>query len=180
MKKYLCCLSVSAAVIFTIYYLRFAGLFTNKSALSTVGLEHPVLFFVWGISTYLALAVNIVFGYMKTKYRFYIVLLIISFIGIMLTVFCDFDYDKKAQYILHCAGSLAFSSIMGICVFLLFLLGKKYIFALICGCVLIADLICLFIFKETALIEIVPIFTGYILLLINNLKKERKAIEAHR
>lgn len=180
MKRYLCCFSVLTAVIFTLYYLHFAGLFTNKSALSTVGLEHPLLFIIWGFLTYTALAVNLVFGYMQTKYKFYIALLIISFIGIVLTVFCDFDYDKKVQYILHCAGSLTFSAVTGICVFLLFLLSKKYIFAIICGCVLIADLICLFIYKETALIEIVPVFTGYILLLINNLRKERKTIEANR
>lgn len=180
MKRYLCCFSVLTSVIFTLYYLHFEGLFTNKSALSTVGLEHPVLFIIWGFLTYAALAVNLIFGYMQTKYKFYITLLIISFIGIMLTVFCDFDYDKRVQYILHCAGSLTFSAVTGICVFLLFLLNKRYISAVICAVVLIVDLICLFIFKETALIEIIPIFTGYILLLNSNLRKERKTIEAYR
>ena len=68
---------------------------------------------------------------------------------------------------------------MGITVFLLFLLSKSYILAAISGVVLIADLVLLLIFKETAIIELMPIFTGYILMSIHNFKKEKILIGTH-
>ena len=67
---------------------------------------------------------------------------------------------------------------MGITVFLAFLINKKYILSLISALILITDLILLLIFKETALIETVPIFAGYIMLLINNLTLRKDKIEA--
>ena len=36
---------------------------------------------------------------------------------------------------------------------------------------------CLIIFKETAIIELTPIFAGYIMLGIHNTRRERKAVE---
>ena len=103
-------------------------------------------------------------------------LLFLSAIGMALTLTCDFDYNKYPQYLAHCIGSLAFSVIMGINVFLLFFLTKKYLFALISAVILVLDLIMLIIFKETALIEIVPIFAGYIMLTINNLKEGKEKV----
>ncbi|MGN1329239.1 MAG: hypothetical protein ACI4V4_06040 [Eubacterium sp.] len=158
--------------------MKITGLFGNESALSKVGLDHPVMFTLWGISTYFALAFNIRIGFLKTKYRFYIFLLAISLLGMILTLCCDFDYSVYPQYLAHCIGSLAFSAVTGISVFLLFVLTKNYISAIICGVTLLTDLIMLIIFKETALIEVVPIFVGYSLLLIHNLKGERVKIEA--
>jgi hypothetical protein len=93
-----------------------------------------------------------------------------------LTLTCDFDYNKYPQYLAHCIGSLAFSVIMGINVFLSFFLTKKYLFASISAVILVLDLIMLIIFKETALIEIVPIFAGYIMLTINNLKEGKEKV----
>ena len=178
MKKGICLLAVTIAILVTIYYLTFGGIRGNESALSTVGLEHPIWFAVWGVSTYTALAVNIYTAFCKMKYKFYIILLIISAIGMALTLTCDFDYNKYTQYLAHCIGSLAFSCTMGITVFLAFLINKKYILSLISALILITDLILLLIFKETALIETVPIFAGYIMLLINNLTLRKDKIEA--
>jgi len=178
MKKIFCILSISASAVFTAYYLHFGGLFGNSSALSKVGLTHPVYFAVWCILTYSALSYNLHTAYAKTKYKFYIPMLIISGMGMILTLCCDFNYDIYPQYIAHCIGSLTFSALMGISIFLLFLLTQKYVFAVISGTILIADLILLIIFKETALIETVPIFIGYILLGINNFAKEKELIEA--
>ncbi len=152
------------------------GISGNESAFSKVGLSHPILFFVWGISTYIALCVNLYAGYKKTKYNFYIPLLFVSAIAMILTLICDFDYSRHTQYMIHCAASLTFSAVNAILVFALFLLTKKYLFTFITGAVLVTDLVLLLIFKETALIEIVPIFAGYILLLINNLKKEKELV----
>lgn len=180
MKKAICVISILCSALFSIYYMHFGGLFGNDSALSTVGLEHPILFSIWGVLTLFALSINIIYGFIKTKYKLCCLLLIISAIGMLLTLTCDFDYDIKAQYFAHCIGSIAFSSVTGITVFLLFLLRKKYIRATVCAIVLIADLVLLLIFKETALIEIVPIFTGYALLLSLNLEKEMTEIEANR
>ncbi len=177
-KKGFCLLTVTIAVLITVYYLTFGGIKGNESALSTVGLEHRVWFCLWGISTYIALAFNIHTAFAKTKYKFYIILLIISALGMILTLTCDFDYDKYPQYLAHCIGSLAFSGVMGVSVFLAFLLSKKYLLSLISATILITDLIMLLIFKETALIETVPIFSGYIMLLINNLTARKDKIEA--
>lgn len=177
-KKIFCLLSVITAVIITICYLSVTGISGNESALSKVGLVHPVMFTLWGISTYFALAFNIHIGFSKTKYKLYIPLLAVSLLGMILTLCCDFDYSVYPEYLAHCIGSLTFSAVTGITVFLLFILTKNYISAVICGVVLITDLVLLVIFKETALIEVVPVFAGYVLLLIHNLKGEKVKIEA--
>lgn len=176
MKKAIGTITVIIAVIITVYYLTICGFRGNESALSTVGLEHHVIFTLWGISTYIALASNIAIAFSKTKYKFYIILLITGAIGMALTLSCDFDYENYPQYLAHCIGSLAFSAIMGVSVFLSFLLSKRYIFAAVSAVILISDLIMLLIFKETALIEIVPIFAGYIMLTINNLRKGKEKV----
>ena len=174
MRKAIGIITVITAVIITVYYLTICGIRGNESALSTVGLEHHTIFTLWGISTYIALATNISITFLKTK--FYIMLLFLSAIGMVLTLTCDFDYNKYPQYLAHCIGSLAFSVIMGINVFLSFFLTKKNLFALISAVILVLDLIMLIIFKETALIEIVPIFAGYIMLTINNLKEGKEKV----
>lgn len=178
MKKAVCIFTVTISVIITVLYLRIGGLFGNDSALSTVGLTHKPFFVLWGVSTYTALAVNIYQAYEKTKYKFYALLLFASLVGMILTLACDFDYSVYPQYLAHCIGSLMFSAVTGVNVFLLFLLRKQYIMSAVCGVILVADLILLLIFKETALIEVVPIFSGYALLLINNLKEGRIKIAA--
>ena len=171
MRKAIGIITVITAVIITVYYLTICGIRGNESALSTVGLEHHTIFTLWGISTYIALATNISITFLKTKYKFYIMLLFLSAIGMVLTLTCDFDYNKYPQYL-----ALAFSVIMGINVFLSFFLTKKNLFALISAVILVLDLIMLIIFKETALIEIVPIFAGYIMLTINNLKEGKEKV----
>ncbi|MCH5320794.1 MAG: hypothetical protein J1E36_03465 [Eubacterium sp.] len=177
MKKVICLVSSCIAIIYSVIYSSLGGFSGNSGALSKIGLEHPLLFAVWGLLTYFALAFNIIVGYKKTRYRFYIPLLAVSLIGMILTICFDFDYDKYNEYILHCAGSLAFSAIMGITVFLLFLLRKSYVLATISGVILITDLVLLIIFKETAFIELMPIFAGYVMLCIHNLKKEKTLVE---
>ncbi len=177
MKKFFClCLSF-IAIVFSLYYANLGGFTGNSGALSKIGLTHPVLFMIWGTITCIALFFNLIVGYMKTKYKFYIPLLIIAFIGMVLTVTNDFDYSQKSEYLLHCIGSMTFSIVMGITVFLLFLLSKNYRLTIISGLILTGDLICLIIFKETAIIELTPIFAGYILLGIHNTRRERKAVE---
>lgn len=177
MKKIFCLCFSTIAVIYSLFYASFGGFSGNSGALSKIGLTHPVLFIIWGIITCLALFFNLIVGYMKTKYKFYIPLLLIAFIGMVLTVTNDFDYSDKTQYLLHCIGSMSFSIVMGITVFLLFLLSKNYIFAGISGLILTVDLIFLILFKETAIIELTPIFAGCILLGIHNFKGERKTVD---
>lgn len=177
MKKiFSLCLSLTA-IIYSLYYASLGGFSGNDGALSKIGLTHPVLFIIWGALTCVALFYNIIIGYIKTKYKFYIPLLIIALTGMILTITNDFDYSQKNQYILHCIGSMTFSIVMGITVFLLFLLAKDYILAFICALILITDLILLIIFKETAIIELTPIFAGYIMLVIHNIQRERKKVE---
>lgn len=173
MKRIICILLCIISAIYSVIYASLGGFLGNEGALSKIGLEHPILFAVWGCLTVIALGVNITVGFMKTKYKFYILLLIIGIIGMALTLCFDFDYDKKPDYYLHCIGSLAFSAVMGITVFLLFLLTKNYLFASISAVVLFVDLMLLIIFKETAIIELAPIFAGYIMLSIHNTVERR-------
>lgn len=172
------------STVYTIWYMHFAPPYKNAGALSKIGLEHPVYFAIWGLLTYIALSFGLTLAYKKnTKTKAYIPLLIISGVGMILTLTNDFDFDKKLQYYLHCTGSLMFSAVTGITVFLLFLLCFKKdtmfkAFTILSGLILISDLICLLIFKETGLIETLPIFAGYIMLAFTNLRREK--IEASR
>lgn len=177
MKKGFNAVLVVITVAYSIWYAGLGGFVGNKGALSKIGLEHPVLFAVWGILTYFTLAYSIALGFRKTKYKFYIPLLMLSFVGMVLTLSCKFDYAYHTQYVLHCIGSLGFSIITGICVFLLFLLSKSHILTIVCGAILIIDLILLIVFKETAIIELFPIISGYILLFIFNHGKEKIKVE---
>ncbi len=172
MKKIISIVSCVIAGVYSLYYASLGGYFGNKGALSKIGLEHPLLFAVWGILTIIALDYNIILGFWKTKYKFQYILLSISIIGMIMTICFDFDYAKHSQYILHCIGSMTFSIVTGVTVFLLFLLKKDYTFTAISGIILIADLILLIIFKETAIIELMPIFAGYIMMIIHNSKEK--------
>lgn len=176
MKKFISVLSCVIAGVYSLYYASLGGYVGNKGALSKIGLEHPILFAIWGILTIIALDYNIILGFYKTKYKFQYILLSISLIGMIMTICFDFDYAKHSQYTLHCIGSLAFSIVTGVTVFLLFLLKKDYTFTIISGVILITDLILLIIFKETAVIELMPIFAGYIMMIIHN-NKEKLLIE---
>lgn len=162
--------------IYTIWYMHFGIPWRNSGALSKIGLQHHILFAIWGVMTFLSLALGITIAYRKTtKTKAYIPMLAISGIGMLLTITNDFDFNKKVQYFFHCGGSLTFSAIMGITIFLLYLLNYKKdklskAFTYISGGILVIDLVCLLIFKETGLIEALPIFAGYILLGITNLR----------
>lgn len=179
-------LSVCSAAVsaYTIWYMSFGDVTANSGALSKIGLVHPVLFAVWGAATYALLYLLIHTAFKRyTDYRFYHWLMAVSGVGMLLTLTCDFDYDKRLQWFLHCAGSLAFSAVTGITVFLFFLLCAKkdkifLVITFIVGAVLLGDTVFLVIFKETALIETVPIFVGYAVLNITMYKKEAKVLAA--
>lgn len=178
-KKIICILSSITAVCCTVWYMQYGEPFKNSGALSKIGLTHKTEFIIWGVLTLFALCFNLITAYKThTNVNFYKPMLCIASIGMVLTLAFNFDYDEKLQYFLHCAGSLTFSAVMGIAVFLLFLLNHKKavifkIFTYASGIILTADLICLLIFKETAIIEVVPIFSGYIMLGAVNLRREK-------
>lgn len=179
-------LSVCSAAVsaYTIWYMSLGDVTANSGALSKIGLDHHVLFAVWGAATYALLYLLIHTAFRKyTNYRFYHWLMAVSGVGMLLTLTCDFDYEKRLQWFLHCAGSLTFSAVTGITVFLFFLLCAKkdkifFVITLIVGAVLLGDTVFLIIFKETALIETVPIFVGYAVLNLTLYKKEAKVLAA--
>lgn len=177
MKNYLCLIFSIAAGIYSLFYANLGGFKGNTGALSKIGLTHPVLFAIWGAITCAALFANIIVGFKKTKFKFYVYLIAVAAIGMILTISFDFDYNDQLNYWLHCIGSMTFSIVMGITVFLLFLLSKNYIFTAASAIILITDLILLIIFKETAIIELFPILSGLIMMVIHNMRKERKAVE---
>lgn len=171
MKKYIIPVLSVCAVIFTLWFMHFGELTTNSGALSKTGLIHPIYFIFWGFLTYTALYSNIIFLYKKflPKSKLQYTFAITALIGMMLTLFCKFDFDFKLQYYLHCAGSLTFSVSTGICVFILYLLNYKKniwcrILTFMIGIILAADGILLLIFKQNALIEAVPIIFALIVM----------------
>lgn len=98
-----------------------------------------------------------------------------------MTLCFDFDFDEKVQYYLHCAGSLIFSAVTGITVFVLFLLNFKKekifkAFTVITAVILLGDFVLLLIYQETGLIETVPIFAGYIMLAVINTRSDKVEI----
>ena len=178
MKKIVLTSLCIAAIVYTLWYMHFGSLTDNSGALSTTGLSHPVAFTIWGVLTFGALYSNILYAYdeMPNKYKFQNVLFDFAAFGMGFTLVCDFDYSKKTEYLLHCAGSLTFSVATGICVFMLFLLNYKKskpfaVFTYIIGAILIIDLILLIIFKQNALIETVPVIFALIVLPIMNFTK---------
>lgn len=179
MKKWIGLILSLSAFAYTIWYMHFGIAYKNSGALSKIGLVHHEYFVIWGLLTLFALSFNIVIAYKRyTKTKAYIPLLITATVGMILTLCFDFDYNIKPDYYLHCIGSMLFSIVMGITIFVLFLLcyNKGLIFkafTYITAGILIIDLICLLIFKETGLIEALPIFAGYILLGIVNTRREK-------
>lgn len=175
MKKIIYSLLSIISILLTLWLMHFGSLTENSGALSKTGLRHPILFAIWGIITYSALHLNIIYGLQKINKsnKIFYIFSAVAGIGIILTIFCDFDYSLRVQYYLHCAGSLAFSAVSGILVFILFLYqfykGNIYkAFTFIIGIILVTDLILLIIFKENALIEAVPIIFGLIILPVFN------------
>lgn len=185
MKKYIILAISVCAVIFTLWFMHFGELTTNSGALSKTGLIHPIYFTIWGLLTYTALYANIIFLYNKQfpKAKLPYLSAGIALIGMILTLSCKFDFSLKLQYYLHCAGSLTFSIITGICVFALYLLNFRKSFTykivtIITGSILVADGILLLIFKQNALIEAVPIIFALIAMPLTIFKEKDKAYAA--
>ena len=177
MKEKTLILSSAIAIIYTIWYMHFGELTTNAGALSKTGLRHPVYFAIWGLLTYTALHFGILYTQSLLckiqKYQY--ALSAIALLGMILTITCRFDYSLKAEYYLHCAGSLCFSALTGISVFSVFLINFKKsnyfkVLTIIIGLILIVDLVLLLIYKETALIEAIPVLFGLIILPVTALK----------
>ncbi len=175
MKKHLIITISVMSVLLTIWMLHYGNPIENSGALSKIGLTHPFLFSCWGVLTFLALYANIIFGIKKTGklIKPVYILSFISAIGMILTLSCDFNYNKIVQYYFHCVGSMLFSIITGTLVFILFAINFKKsvlhkITTVIIGIILLSDFISLLIFKETGLIEAVPVIFGLIALPIFN------------
>jgi len=170
MKKAISAILCALSFVYTIWYMHFATPYKHSGALSQIGIEHKLLFIIWGALTFSALAYSICLAYKRyLNTKIYIPLLAVSGIGMVLFLTFNFDYDNKTSYYLHCAGSLSFSVIMGTTIFLLFLLCFKKglifrILTFLCAAILLTDLFMLLIFKENALIEVLPIFAGFIML----------------
>ena len=183
MKKTFSVILCAVSFLYTIWYMHFGTPYKNSGALSKIGIEHKGLFVIWGAPTFSALAYSIAIAYRRyLKTKVYIPLLTISGIGMTLFLIFDFDYDIMPDYYIHCAGSLAFSVVMGTTMFLLFLLcyKKGFVFkslTYLSAVVLLIDLLMLVIFKENALIEALPIFAGYIMLSTINLRRDKIEIK---
>ena len=183
MKKTVALILCICSFIYTLWYMHFGVPYKNSGALSKIGIQHKALFVIWGALTFAALAYSITIAYKSyLKTKVYIPLLGFSLIGMVLMLIFNFDYGKMPDYYFHCAGSLAFSVIMGTAVFLLFLLcyKKGFVFkayTYVTAAILLSDLVLLFIFKENALIEALPIFAAYIMLTTVNLRRDKVEIK---
>ena len=180
MKKYLSLILCIISGGYMLWYMHFGVPWTKGGALSKIGLYHRGYFIIWGGLTFIALAYALTLAYRRyLKTRAYIPLLSVCAAGMALTLMFDFDYDKMPDYWFHVIGSLAFSAVSSVTVFLLFLLcyKKGFVFKLftcLTAATLITDTVLLLIFKETGLIESVPILLAYIMLCTVNLKKEKE------
>lgn len=177
-KVWISLLSVFYAA-FTIWYMHFTDPRTNAGALSTIGLDHPALFAIWGVGTYAVLYLLLYTLYNRqNRRRLCRGLLLAAGVGMVLTVCCPFDFQRHTLWLLHCIGSLTFSTLSGIAIFLCFLFLSKKRRAWLCAAVfwaalLIGDFILLLIYKETGLIEAVPVLIGVALLNIAIYQKEK-------
>lgn len=182
MKRFITPIMSLITMAYTVWYMHYGIPYENSGALSKIGLSHHFEFVVWGVLTMLTLGVGIVICFKRyCKTRAYIPLLIVSSIGMALTLCFDFDYDIKPDYYFHCVGSLLFSVVMGATIFILFLLcyNKSKLFeafTYITSFILLADLVLLIAYKETGLIEVVPIFAGFIMLSAATLRRDKIAI----
>ena len=88
---------------FTLGYMHFADPRTNAGALSTIGLDHPVLFALWGAGTYGVLYLLLYTMYNKQKRRGLCHGLVLpAGVGMALTVCCPFDFERHTLWLLHC------------------------------------------------------------------------------
>lgn len=164
--------------LYTIWYMQLGDIFENSGALSTIGLTHPVLFAIWGVLAQSAMLANICTMYMRAGIHknFYKVLLILSTLGMGMTLLFPFDYDMRPYYFLHCTGAFLFTGANGCAILIYYLLRRKErpaFWALFgCGCaVLAASLILLLITKETAFNETLPLFGAFVLFTATNATK---------
>jgi len=138
-----------------------------------------LLFALWGAGTYGVLYLLLYTMYNKQKRRGLCHgLLLPAGVGMALTVCCPFDFERHNLWLLHCIGSLAFSVLSGVAIFLCFLFSfKKGRFwqcaTVFWAALMIGDLILLLIYKETGLIEATPVLAGVVLLNIAIYQKEK-------
>lgn len=179
MKRYFYAACSAVCVLYTLWYMHFGKPWTNGGALSTIGLRHRVLFAIWGVLTWITISFGIHLVCQKNQLnrKIFLPLLSVSAAGMALTLLFRFDYDIVPDYYLHCIGSLTFSAVTGVTVFLLFFLLKNKLFTVLTAVILLTDTICLLIFKETGLIEVLPIVAGIVML---NISLRRERIEAAR
>ena len=90
---------------FTLGYMHFADPRTNAGALSTIGLDHPVLFALWGAGTYGVLYLLLYTMYNKQKRRGLCHgLLLPAGVGMALTVCCPFDFERHTLWLFPCSA----------------------------------------------------------------------------
>ncbi|MBQ8077879.1 MAG: hypothetical protein IJ235_05810 [Eubacterium sp.] len=182
-KRYITLILSTISAAYTIWYMHYGVPYLNSGALSKIGLQHKTSFWIWGVLTYCTLAVGITLAYRRyTNTKAYIPLLAVSGVGMLLTLAFEFDFSKMPDYYFHCAGSLMFSAVTGAAVLVLFILSYRVaimfrVFAWITGAILAMDFVCLLIFKETGLIEILPVFAGYIMLGLVNMRWDKVEIK---
>lgn len=175
------CASIGLLIVSTVYtawYMQLGSIFENSGALSTIGLEHRLLFAVWGVLAQGAMIVNIETMYRSAgiSLKFYKILLIASTVGIGMTLVFPFDYDLRAFYVLHCTGAFLFTGANSGAILAYFILRRKVhpafwvLFGLGCA-VLAASLILLLITKETAFNETLPLFGAFALFAATNATK---------
>ena len=182
-KRYITLILSAISTAYTVWYMHYGVPYLNSGALSKIGLQHRAAFCVWGVLTYCTLAVGITLAYRRyTNTKAYIPLLAFSGAGMALTLAFDFDYNKMPDYYFHCAGSLMFSVVTGAAVLALFILTYKQglvfrIFAWSTGAILAVDFVCLLIFKETGLIETLPVFAGCLMLSAVNFRRDKVEVK---
>lgn len=172
-----CLIFLIAAVVYDMYYIDIQNPLTTS--LSDMGRYNHGLFIVWGALSGIALVLNMNMLYRKVGVKTKIGYVFLGISVTLLTITC-FTMRKESEqdpiFLLHFYSSILFA------VFAFFALmrglipawvkGRQYqVLTVILLALLLADMICLGIFKQMGLFEFIPLMLAFVVFFFTNYTK---------
>jgi len=166
-----------AWLIFGCAYMTWFGFLENpmQYTASMIGLDYPVGFIFWGVFQSISLVLNVLYLYRRYGYssRFGYVCLIIAAICIGITVNVPSTEIFGLQLVMHWSTALLFAIFnaiaMGLCLVNKAKHSKKFMatFVLFIA-MLLSMIVLLIIFGKSGIIEKIPMWGAYLILLLTN------------
>lgn len=174
----LCLTTLTASFVYITVYGFFAeDPFSPDGTASIIGLEHPVLFFFWGLLTAVSVFLNFKYMFDRYGYKNKLCHFMVDAapILIMLTV-CVKSHsgdDWPINKIIHWAAALLFALFVISATFIFFVSharrsGRFAVSAAIFGVISVAALSWLVVVDKNGIIESVPYWAAYILMFLAN------------